>query len=119
MKKRTFLASLLSLPALAFMPKRAVTENNRRSTAIKDKNGREIFEGDIVIHESISHYYAYGKHTITPFYISFVLDDNSLVYCLTRKDDGPIFNIWEGDEIEVLGNIHDNPELMQERHLLN
>ena len=61
-----------------------------------DKNGTKIFEGDIVKdiagRTSKAEYYR-GRYY--PF-ISF-----------------PEFTCWNTDECEVIGNIHDNPELLK------
>ena len=75
-------------------------------TGLCDKNGRKIFEGDIV--EGSSEYFTfthpYGKVVYDggQYLISFddVLED---IECL---------GAWAND-VEIIGNIYDNPELLK------
>ena len=76
-------------------------------TGLKDKNGKEIYEGDIV--ESIS-----GKIG----YVIFLQQEMGYVVvwdnCDTRLGHRNRGGGYEYDEsIEVIGNIHDNPELVK------
>ncbi len=80
-------------------------------TGLKDKNGKEIFEGDIVIHKN-------GYKYIVEF------SEINAKWCLVqpRKEDGNVLegvytggidgqDIWR---CEVIGNIYENPELLEE-----
>ena len=70
---------------------------------LKDKNGKEIYEGDIVIHK---HRAENGRHEMKVIIGS---DDCLLIDCgfLGEQDDfGEMSN-------EVIGNIYENPELIK------
>lgn len=78
-----------------------------QDTGLKDKNGKEIYEGDIV--ESIS-----GKIG----YVIFLQQEMGYVVvwdnCDTRLGHRNRGGGYECDEsIEVIGNIHDNPKLVE------
>ncbi|EPS7629562.1 YopX family protein, partial [Listeria monocytogenes] len=67
-------------------------------TGLKDKNGKKIFEGDICWEE---HNECYG---------------------VVKFEEGKFLYVWENiaedlwevaDDIEICGNIHENPELLE------
>lgn len=61
---------------------------------LKDKNGKEIYEGDVIIA---------GWHWDTPHIVEFPLDNSDFIeYGLNGKD------------VEILGNVWENPELIVE-----
>lgn len=79
-----------------------------QDTGLTDKNGRKIFEGDIVrdflcIDDHNEPLYEYGKVVYIHERISFEILDN---------DNNQITRIAE---LEVIGNIFDNPELIGEQ----
>lgn len=80
-------------------------------TGLKDKNGKEIYEGDIIN-------YKYSRHTSTQFVVkynefqaTFVVVDNhnDLVYTFRELADYIQLN-----SLEVIGNIYENKELLGE-----
>jgi uncharacterized phage protein (TIGR01671 family) len=83
-----------------------------QSTGLKDTNGEEIYEGDIVAFEDSDGGYEYPDLAIN----TGIVEYGELGFYFTNRvavemDD---FYIKDGrcDEVEVIGNIHDNPELM-------
>jgi uncharacterized phage protein (TIGR01671 family) len=72
-------------------------------TGLKDKKGKEIYEGDIIIGDS------YGEY---PLIIKW---DNEYTgfYCHDPKGDyDDHLNMQEAVNGEVIGNIYENPELL-------
>ncbi|HBM4033901.1 TPA: hypothetical protein LWL02_002451 [Listeria innocua] len=67
-------------------------------TGLKDKNGKKIFEGDVG------------------------WDEHNECYGVVKFEEGKFLYVWENiaedlqevaDGIEICGNIHENPELME------
>lgn len=74
-------------------------------TGLNDKNGKKIFSGDIVTH-------CWGEDRLVNFLIGFVSGEFLAVPVERRADTWPIRISGEDKELEVIGNFHDNPELM-------
>ncbi|EAD3054524.1 hypothetical protein D7212_06730 [Listeria monocytogenes] len=69
-----------------------------QDTGLKDKNGKKIFEGDVG------------------------WDEHNECYGVVKFEEGKFLYVWENiaedlqevaDGIEICGNIHENPELME------
>ncbi|HAB7828317.1 TPA_asm: hypothetical protein GYP66_10625 [Listeria monocytogenes] len=67
-------------------------------TGLKDKNGKKIFEGDVG------------------------WDEHNECYGVVKFEEGKFLYVWENiaedlwevaDDIEICGNIHENPELLE------
>lgn len=84
-------------------------------TGLTDKNGKKIFEGDIV-----STKYKLGRGCYYVFEVywnenlcQFALTINSGSYTKNKQYDWLQLTSLKANKVEVIGNIHDNPELLK------
>jgi uncharacterized phage protein (TIGR01671 family) len=77
-------------------------------TGLKDKNGKEIYEGYIVEHQIGEGHEWSGYHEVIFYDGAFLLkggNPRGMRY-------GEIFN-WYPSNVKVIGNIYENPELLE------
>ena len=81
-----------------------IPETVGQYTGLTDKNGKKIFEGDI-----IKNTWTGDTHTV-----DWCVDCAVWVLpCITDERRETTFGSYDGDDYEVIGNIHDNPELLK------
>lgn len=83
-----------------------IPETVGQFTGLTDKNGKKIFEGDIITDdpENLSFKNFYGvKYN----------EDKASFYVEDENHEEYLGEVWDTD-IVVIGNIHDNPELLKE-----
>ena len=71
-------------------------------TGMKDKNGKKVFEGDIVRKTNE------GRHPEI-----FVANIRTCFYTIEEVYYSPFEHFTESCEYEIIGNTHDNPELLK------
>lgn len=77
-------------------------EKPQQFTGLLDKNGKEIYEGDIIIH--------YARERIDDFNII-------VEWKICNEYGNPQWNIssFDCDHEEIIGNIYENPELLEQK----
>ena len=101
----------------AKMTRTVIPETVGQCTGLKDKNGKLIFEGDVVKSDGYIFIVKFGKcggvaNNENYGYMGFYFDGfdditNDALRMGLRND------ICYFTDIEVIGNIHDNPELLE------
>lgn len=79
-----------------------------QSTGLRDKNGKEIFEGDIL------------KVTNLSSWLEVVSFNNNKAMFVSKEvkrevEETPLYDLFNTDifEVEIIGNIYTNPELAE------
>lgn len=78
-----------------------IPETVGQYTGLTDNNGRKIFEGDILTIENEGVYAAIKYN-----------ESNAAFYVEDEDHEDYLGEAWETDVV-IIGNIHDNPELLQ------
>lgn len=109
--------SVISRYALAVfdtdMPVNVIIE---QYTGLKDKNGREIYEGDIIQEEIDFN----SKMTDGVFTYVVEWDSDTLCYGLRGNSNSIHDELWEVNaSVEIIGNVHENPELLGDTNVAN
>jgi uncharacterized phage protein (TIGR01671 family) len=92
--------------------------NSQQFTGLKDKTGKEIYEGDVVefaifdMNDHDEHYTGIVAYEGSRFVLI-----NSVENVFFKGSDGPFDLDWvlgQYDECAIIGNIHENPELLKQ-----
>ena len=82
-----------------------------QSTGLLDKNGKEIFEGDIVQFEDC--------YTETDFlYVNTgIVEWSQGSFTITNRDSVEMGDLLDGEflDVTIIGNVYENPELLEEK----
>ena len=81
-------------------------------TGLTDKNGKKIFEGDVLnVHDQIPTFDGYNTDEII-YNGKVMYIKNQGMYVCEGNNDGNALCALNLDKCEVIGNIYDNPELL-------
>ena len=80
--------------------------NIMQYTGLQDRNGREIYEGDII---------EFLENESGETWTAKIVFENLAFKALDVEDGGYEYDFDDLTEIEVIGNIYENPEILKDR----
>ena len=88
--------------------KDVIPETVGQFTGLYDKDGKEIYEGDIIISEEFKHTCHYVRYMESEaMFVAMIIGSPLDEYCGIRQS-------WiDKFSKKIIGNIHDNPELLK------
>lgn len=87
-----------------------IPETIGQYTGLKDKNGKEIYEGDIIFIKGETKLLDIkGKVEYSNILAQFIITNTGSIV-----NEAEPLGDYEEEDIEVIGNIYDNPELLEE-----
>lgn len=81
-------------------------------TGLKDKNGREIYDGDILKFKLLEDFAAFGTNEKYVEIIAPVIYEYGGFF-IEQAENSIFLGQLPMSEIEVIGNIYENPELLE------
>ena len=85
--------------------------NLMQYSGLKDRNGQEVFEGDVI--KMIALHNDHNQKGAVD-YASIYFSHGQFCIALDGYKIGtPLFNVKLSSSVEVIGNIHENPELLK------
>ncbi|WP_159074735.1 YopX family protein [Levilactobacillus brevis] len=82
-----------------------------QSTGLKDSNGKEIYECDIVRMQRP------GFHEYACYEVKYFIQDVCIFQIVKVTDGSTLFESpSNGHDVEIIGNVHENPELLEAQH---
>lgn len=85
-----------------------ITVKDLQYTNLKDKNGKEIYEGDIVKYSDFE-FKGFAIHKVMWYKREYVLSQEGL----GKLDKGEWMKEWFEHRTEIIGNIYENKEMIK------